>query len=102
MTLPSPCSGTPASRNWTAPTPLADVSPYGYECTVEGEVTHLIEEPDARNQYQVASTSKTTRARAAKVTVWGKSVHGGEMVRHAPRRRPGANLWGQARASTTA
>ncbi|MDS0223718.1 hypothetical protein NDI54_20455 [Haloarcula sp. S1AR25-5A] len=63
-----------------APTPIADVSPYGWECTVEGEVTHLIQEPDARNQYQVAYV-EDDEGTSAKVTVWGKSVHGGEMVR---------------------
>ncbi|KOX93199.1 hypothetical protein AMS69_12240 [Haloarcula rubripromontorii] len=62
------------------PTPLADLSPYGYECTVEGEVTHIIEEPDARNQYQVLYI-EDDEGTSAKVTVWGKSMHGGEMVR---------------------
>jgi hypothetical protein len=64
----------------TAPTPIADVSPYGYECTVEGEVTHIIDEPDARNQYQVLYI-EDDEGTSAKVTVWGKSMHGGEMVR---------------------
>ncbi|AJF28063.1 hypothetical protein SG26_20175 (plasmid) [Haloarcula sp. CBA1115] len=63
-----------------SPTPIADVSPYGYECTVEGEVTHIIEEPDARNQYQVLYL-EDDEGTSAKVTVWGKSMHGGEMVR---------------------
>ncbi|GGM50488.1 SOSS complex subunit B family protein [Haloarcula argentinensis] len=63
-----------------SPTPIADVSPYGYECTVEGEVTHIIEDPDARNQYQVLYL-EDDEGTSAKVTVWGKSMHGGEMVR---------------------
>ena len=62
------------------PTPLAEMSPYGYECTVEGEVTHIIEDPDARNQYQVLYI-EDDEGTSAKVTVWGKSMHGGEMVR---------------------
>ncbi|NLV12193.1 SOSS complex subunit B family protein [Haloarcula argentinensis] len=62
------------------PTPIDEVSPYGYECTVEGEVTHIIEEPDARNQYQVLYI-EDDEGTSAKVTVWGKSMHGGEMVR---------------------
>jgi len=62
------------------PTPLAEMSPYGYECTVEGEVTHIIAEPDARNQYQVLYI-EDDEGTSAKVTVWGKSMHGGEMVR---------------------
>ncbi|GGM53242.1 SOSS complex subunit B family protein [Haloarcula argentinensis] len=63
-----------------SPTPIADVSPYGWDCTVEGEVTHIIEEPDARNQYQVLYL-EDDEGTSAKVTVWGKSMHGGEMVR---------------------
>ena len=63
-----------------APTPIDDVSPYGWECTIEGEVTHIIDEPDAFNQYQVCYV-EDDEGTSAKVTVWAKSVFGGEMVR---------------------
>ena len=63
-----------------APTPIDDVSPYGWECTIEGEVTHIINEPDAFNQYQVCYV-EDDEGTSAKVTVWAKSVFGGEMVR---------------------
>ena len=63
-----------------APTPIEYVSPYSYECTVEGEVTHIIEEPASNNQYQVAYI-EDDEGTSAKVTIWTKSVHGGEMVR---------------------
>jgi len=63
-----------------APVPIADVSPYGWECTVEGEVTHIIDEPHSNNQYQVAYV-EDDEGTSAKVTVWTKSVHGGAMVR---------------------
>ena len=63
-----------------APTPIDEVSPYAWTCTVEGEVTHLIEDPDAFNQYQVAYI-EDSEGTSAKVTIWSKSIHGGEMVR---------------------
>ncbi|MBX0325204.1 hypothetical protein EGH21_19445 [Halomicroarcula sp. F13] len=62
------------------PVPVADVNPYAYETTIEGTVTHLIEDPDAPNQYQVAYVEDDD-GDTAKVTVWVKSVHGGRMVR---------------------
>lgn len=63
-----------------APVPIADVSPYRWETTIEGEVTHLIDEPASYNQYQVAYV-EDDEGTSAKVTIWSKSVHGGEMVR---------------------
>jgi len=63
-----------------APVPIADVSPYGWETTIEGEVTHLIDEPASYNQYQVAYV-EDDKGTSAKVTIWSKSIHGGEMVR---------------------
>jgi len=63
-----------------APTPIDEVSPYGWDATIEGEITHIIEEPDAFNQYQVAYI-EDDEGTSAKVTVWAKSVFGGEMVR---------------------
>jgi len=63
-----------------APVPIADVSPYGWETTIEGEVTHIIDEPASYNQYQVCYV-EDDEGTSAKVTIWSKSVHGGEMVR---------------------
>jgi len=63
-----------------APTPIADVSPYGYETTIEGKVTHIIDEPASYNQYQVAYV-EDDEGTSAKVTIWSKSIHGGTMVR---------------------
>lgn len=69
-----------AREEMDAPTPIAEMSPYGYECTVEGTVTYIIDEPAAGNQYQVCYV-EDDEGTSAKVTVWSKSVHGGEMVR---------------------
>ena len=63
-----------------APVPIADVSPYSYEATIEGTVTHIIDEPASNNQYQVAYI-EDSEGTSAKVTIWTKSVHGGAMVR---------------------
>ena len=63
-----------------APVPIADVSPYGYETTIEGTVTHIIDEPASYNQYQVCYIEDDAGT-SAKVTVWSKSAHGGTMVR---------------------
>ena len=43
-----------AREQMDAPTPIDEMSPYGYECTVEGEVTHIIENPASYIQYLVA------------------------------------------------
>ena len=69
-----------AREEMNSPTPIAEVSPYGYECTIEGEVTHIIDEPNSYNQYQVAYV-EDDEGTSAKVTVWSKSIHGGTMVR---------------------
>ncbi|MBX0305666.1 SOSS complex subunit B family protein [Haloarcula salinisoli] len=68
-----------AREKMDAPTPIAELSPYGYEATIEGEVTHIIDEPASYNQYQVCYV-EDDQGTSAKVTVWSKSVHGGEMV----------------------
>lgn len=69
-----------AREEMNSPTPIAEVSPYGWETTIEGEVTHLIREPASNNQYQVCYI-EDDQGTSAKVTVWTKSVHGGAMVR---------------------
>jgi hypothetical protein len=69
-----------AREEMDTPTPIAEMSPYGYECTVEGAVTHIIDEPAAGNQYQVCYV-EDDQGTSAKVTVWSKSIHGGTMVR---------------------
>ncbi|WP_135305986.1 single stranded DNA-binding domain-containing protein [Haloarcula amylovorans] len=71
---------TAARAAMNAPVPVADMNPHGYEATIEGTVTHLIEDPAASNQYQVAYV-EDDNGDTAKVTVWVKSVHGGAMVR---------------------
>jgi hypothetical protein len=63
-----------------SPTPIDDVSPYWQETTIEGEVTHIIENPASYNQYQVCYFEDDAGT-SAKVTVWAKSIFGGEMVR---------------------
>ena len=69
-----------ATAAMDAPIPIADVSPYSWEVTIEGEVTHLIDEPASYNQYQVAYV-EDDEGTTAKVTIWSKSIHGGTMVR---------------------
>jgi hypothetical protein len=63
-----------------APTPIGDVSPYWQETTIEGTVTHIIENPASYNQYQVCYVEDDAGT-SAKVTIWSKSIFGGEMVR---------------------
>jgi hypothetical protein len=69
-----------AQEQMDAPTPIDEISPYGYECSVKGEVTHIVKQPASHKQYQVCYI-EDSEGTSAKVTIWKKSYYGGTMVR---------------------
>ncbi|MFC6977035.1 hypothetical protein ACFQL1_23695 [Halomicroarcula sp. GCM10025709] len=91
-----------ARDRMNSPVPFAEVDADGGEVTVEGEVTHIIKDPNSRSQYQVLYLEDDAGT-SAKVTIWDKAV-AGPMVRtlhEGDRVRIYAGKPGEYRGTTT-